>query len=128
MRKKFKLLGVNLESRLNFDFHLNARLRKASKKYHANLSSDDLLKNDKSVSIHQRHLEILAADIYKVRNDLGPEIMKDIFHFVQKSYKLRNDSTLQRRRNCTVYFGTEKIYSLAPKIWEIVPCQIKNAK
>ena len=94
----------------------------------ANLSLDDLLKKDKSVSIHQRNQQILATKIYKVRNDLGPEIMKDIFHFVQKPYNLKNDSTLQRRRNCTVYFGTESISSLAPKIWEIVLCEIKNAK
>ena len=54
--------------------------------------------------------------------------MKDIFHFVQKPYNLRSDSTLQRRRNRTAYFRTESISSLAPKIWEIVPCEIKNAK
>ena len=56
-----------------------------------NLSFDGLLKMDKSVSIHQRILQMLATGIYKVRNDLGPEIMKDIFHFVQKQYNLRND-------------------------------------
>ena len=93
-----------------------------------NLSLDDLLKKDKSASIHQINLKILATEIYKARNDLGPEIMKDIFHSVQKPYNLRNDSTLQRRRNRTVYFGTESISSLAPKIWEIVHCEIKNAK
>ena len=32
---RVKLLGVNLAGRLNFDFHVNALLRKASKKYHA---------------------------------------------------------------------------------------------
>ena len=89
---------------------------------------DDLLKKDKSVSIHQRNLQTLVIEIYKARNDLGPEIMKDIFHFAQKPYNLRNDSTLERRANRTVYFGTESISSLAPKIWEIVPCEIKNAK
>ena len=35
-----------------------------------NLSLDDLLKKDKSVSIHQRNLQILATEIYKARNDL----------------------------------------------------------
>ena len=93
-----------------------------------NLSLDDLLKKGKSVSIHQRNLQILATEIYKARNDLGPKIMKDIFHSVQKPYSLRNDSTLQRRRIHTVYFGTESISSVAPKIWEIVTCEIKNAK
>ena len=61
-----------------------------------NLSLDDLLKKDKSVSIHQRNLQILATETYKARTDLGPEIMKDIFHSVQKPYNLRNDSTPQR--------------------------------
>ena len=93
-----------------------------------NLSLDDLTKKGKSISIHQRYLQILATEIYKVRNDLGPEIMKDIFHFVQKPYNLRNDSTLQRQINCTLYFGTENISSIAPKLWEIVNCEIKNTK
>ena len=93
-----------------------------------NLSLDDLLKKDKSVSIHQRNLQILATEIYKARNDLGPEIMKDIFHSIQKPYNRRNDSTLQRRRNRTVYFERESISFLAHKILEIVHCEIKNAK
>ena len=186
-KERVNLLGVNLEGRLNFDFHVNRLLKKTSKKYHAlarvcnhinkkkrrilinafitsqfsycpliwmshsramnnrinkihgkalrlvckdetNLCLDGLLKKDKSVSVHQRNLQTLVIEIYKARNDLGPEIMKDIFHFVQKPYNLRNDSTRQRRTNHTVYFGTESISSLAPKIWEIVPCEIKNAK
>ena len=106
----------------------NKRINKIQEKSLRLLSFDDLLKKGKSVSFNQRNLQILATKIYKVRNDLGPEIMKDIFHFVQKSYSLRNDSTLQTQNNRTVYFGTESISSLAPKIWELFPCQIKNAK
>ena len=32
---RVKLLGVNFEGRLNFDFHVNILLKKASEKYHA---------------------------------------------------------------------------------------------
>ena len=81
------------------------------------LSFDDLLKRDRSVSIHQKNLQILATEIYKTKNDLGPKIMKDTFHFIQKP-------ELQRRRNRTVYFGTESISSLSPKIWELIPSDI----
>lgn len=35
--------------------------------------------------------------MYKVTNDLGPKIVKDIFLFVQKLYNLRNDLNLQRK-------------------------------
>ena len=55
-----------------------------------NLSLDDLLKKDKSVSIHQRNLQILATEIYKARNYLRPEILRDIFHSVQKPYRNRD--------------------------------------
>ena len=53
--------------------------------------------------------------------------MKDTFHFIQKPCNLRNDPELQRRRNRTVYFGTERISSLAPKIWELIPSDIRSA-
>ena len=46
------------------------------------LSFDELLKRDKSVSIHQKNLQILATEIYKIENDLGPKIIKDTFHFI----------------------------------------------
>ena len=32
---RVKLLGVNFEGRLNFDYHVNTLLKKANKKYHA---------------------------------------------------------------------------------------------
>ena len=56
-----------------------------------------------------------------MRNNLGPEIMKDIFHFIQKPYNLEIDSTLKRKRNCREYFGMESTLGE-------VPCEIKNAK
>ena len=91
------------------------------------LSFDDLLKRDKSVSIHQKNQQILATEIYKAKNDLGPKIVKDTFCFIQKPCNLRNDPELQRRRNRTVYFETESISSLVPKIWELIPSNIRNA-
>ena len=33
--RKVKLLGINLESRLNFDYHVNTLLNKANKEHHA---------------------------------------------------------------------------------------------
>ena len=35
---------------------------------------------------------------------------------------------MQRQANRTVYFGTESITSLAPKLWELIPSEIKIAK
>ena len=46
------------------------------------LSFDDLLKRDKSMSIHQKNLQTLATEICKTKNDLGPKIIKDTFHLI----------------------------------------------
>ena len=40
-----------------------------------------LLKQDKSVSMHQRNLQILATEIFKTKNGLKPVIMEDVFNF-----------------------------------------------
>ena len=43
------------------------------------LSSEQLLENDNSVSIHHRHIQTFAIEMYKVTNGLSPEIMNEIF-------------------------------------------------
>ena len=35
---------------------------------------------------------------------------------------------MQRQANHTVYFGTESVTSLAPKLWELISSEIKSAK
>ena len=80
------------------------------------------------MKIHQKNSQILVTEIYKVKNDLGPKIMADIFRFVEKPYNLRNNSIMQRQANHTVYFGTESVTSLAPKLWELISSEIKSAK
>ena len=43
-----------------------------------------------------------------------------------KPYNSRNNNILQRKKDKTFYFGTERISSLAHKIWEIFPVPLKN--
>ena len=42
---------------------------------------ETLLKNDESVTIHVGNLHYLVSEIYKVKNNIFPEIMREIFHF-----------------------------------------------
>ena len=43
------------------------------------LSFEELLKNDKSISIHHRNIHNVAIEMYKVTNKLSPSFMKEIF-------------------------------------------------
>ena len=37
-----------------------------------------LLQKDNSVTIHQRNVHVLATDIFKAKNDLSSEVMKEV--------------------------------------------------
>ena len=45
-----------------------------------------LVKQNKSLSIHQRNLKILASEIFKTKNSLNPVIMEDVFKFKNLAY------------------------------------------
>ena len=91
-------------------------------------SFETLLKRDKSVSIHMKNLQYLATEIFKVKNDLCPEIMKEIFIFHENPiYNLRSGNHLTRRNIRTTHYGIETISNLGAKIWDLLPEEIKNA-
>ena len=90
------------------------------------LSFDELLIKNKSVNIHQRNLQFQATEIFKMKNGVPAGLTYDIFQFVNKPYGLRNNSILLRKRNRTVFYGTESLSSLAPKIWELIPQSLKD--
>ena len=92
-------------------------------------SFDELLKFDKSVTIHQRNLQKLALEMFKVLNSSSPEIMKEVFPLnTCNNYDLRHTRQFLARPVKSVYYGTESISFLAPKIWEIVPEDIKASE
>ena len=90
------------------------------------LSFDELLIKEKSVSIHQRNLQFLATESFKVNNEVSAGLTEVIFHFLSKIYNLRNTRLLLRKTNRTVFYGTESFFSLAPRIWELIRHSLKD--
>ena len=85
-----------------------------------------LLEKD-SVSIHDRNIQCIANEMYKVSNGLSPHVVSNIF--TQKNchpYKLRLNSQFSRPRVRSVFYGTESISYLGPAIWDILPDSYKN--
>ena len=92
------------------------------------LSFDELLLKDNSVSIHHRNLQKLATEMYKIINNHSPTIMKSIFQLSNNPYELRNKNPFQTTNVHSVYNGTETISFRGPKIWALVPDEIKKSK
>ena len=65
--------------------------------------------------------------MYKVTHDLSPAIVTEIFPKNCQKYNLRYKKTFRARKINTVYSGSETISILGPKIWELIPTEIKNS-
>ena len=90
------------------------------------LTFKELWDKNKSVSIHQENLQVLTTEILKAKLNISPEILKELISFNVKNYNLRNQPTLKRVKSNCVYFDSESLSSLAPKIWDLVPDSFKN--
>ena len=90
-----------------------------------NLTFNDLLELDNSVTIHQRNLQIRATEIFKVKNSLAPEIMTKVFEIKEPHYNLRSEASYFKREDVkSTHYG---IQFVRLKIWNIVPQNIRKS-
>ena len=83
-------------------------------------SFQDLLKKDNLVSINHRNIRALATEMFKVKNNIAPEIMKERFARKMSPYDFRNNNSFKRRRGNSVWHDTESVSYLGPKLWNLV--------
>ena len=97
-------------------------------------SFDKRLEKDESVTIHHRNLQALATEMFKVKIGAAPTFMNEIFSS-NLNLGTENVSTGTRLQSHfynptnpkSVYFGSEILRALGPKIWNLVPDQIRNS-
>ena len=88
---------------------------------------EELLNKDNSVSVHHHNIQALAIELYKVVNDMSPEVISKVFQVKDTlSYNLRNNSQFLTYAIHSVYNGTESASYLGLKIWEQIPAKIRN--
>ena len=81
-------------------------------------SFSELLGKDKSVTIHHRSLQTLAYEIFKVKNNMAPEILTEIFPQKESNYSFRNSTALQGRsiKHCV------KSVQIRSFFWSVFSC------
>ena len=89
-------------------------------------SFSELLNKDNSRTVHQRNLQKLVTELFKVKIGEAPEIMNEIFQIEERPYNFRNDVFVKRHNVRTVRYGTETVSFLAPKLWEMIPEDCKK--
>ena len=93
-----------------------------------NSSFDELLEKDNSLRIHDRNLQKLVTEIFKVKMNLGPEIMKEVFEIVEGSHTLRNELKLKSRKIHSFRYGIETASFVGARVWNRLPSDLKQCK
>ena len=102
---------------------LNNRINKIHKRalrlvyQNKKLSFGELLELDNAVTIHQRDLQVLVTEIFKVKTNLSPKIMKQVFDFQEQYYNLLSETSQFRWENIkTTHYGIQSVKFIGPKL------------
>ena len=87
----------------------------------------ELLKRNRSVSIHHKNIQLLTTEVFKVMNNTCPPIMKKIFDFRENRYSIRKFQEMRQQKVKTVRYGLETALYRAPQLWSLVPTDLKAA-
>ena len=72
---------------------------------------ENLLEENKEITIHQRNLQVLMIEVYKIINGYAPPIMDNFFIFRENT---RNSSSFQiisnRNKKNPVRYGSQTIF------------------
>ena len=76
----------------------------------------ELPERDKSVTIHERNVQVLLTEIFKAKSGVAPEIMTEIFKFQDHSYDLTKNNCIERRIIKSYKDGNKTVSNLGPKL------------
>ena len=66
-------------------------------------------------------MQTLAIELLKVKNNLAPEIVNDVFKLKDRSYNTKKSSMFQCRNIKTLLYESETLPSLGPQICNPIP-------
>ena len=86
-----------------------------------------LLEKDRSVTIHEKNMQLLMTEMFKTINNLNPSFMNEVVIQRNPPYELRNTNTFLLPRIHTVNYGTETVRYRGLRLWRSLPQEIKDA-
>ena len=92
---------------------LNERsLRLVSGDNHSSFKS--LLSKYKEITIHQRNMQVLMTETYKIINALSPPIMENFFILRENTHNVINFQKISNENRRTVKYGIETVSNRTP--------------
>ena len=82
------------------------------------LSFQNLLELHSLVSIHHGNIQLLSIELYKVKHNLSNQVLSELFN---------SQTDFESGLIYTTAYGLRSLKYFAPKIWNIVPIDIRNS-
>ena len=80
-------------------------------------SFENLLKKDNSLTFHHRNIHQVAIEMFKVKHDMSPPFMKEMFSDNENLKGTRSGDTFARPHVYTVKKGERSLRSYGPIVW-----------
>ena len=84
-----------------------------------------LLENHNLLIVHQRNLQSLMKEVYKILNGYVPPIMENLFVFLENVHNIRNLQVIYNKNINPVRHGLETICHRTPFLGANLPTDIK---
>ena len=72
------------------------------------------------------YLQDLAIEIFKVKLDIAPDSMNNVFPIIENPYNSRNETKFRSRNVKTVRYSIETASFIPPRIWSSIPRSYKE--
>ena len=89
---------------------------------------EELFERDNSFTIHERNLQKLAIEMFKVNNGLSVQLVSENFHFAENHYNFRHQLGTKFKVDHvkTETYAKQSVLYLGHKIWNSIPQETKN--
>ena len=87
-----------------------------------------ILTEQNEITIHQRDLQVLMTEVYKIVNSIAPPIMNSLFQFRYNTNNIRNFQEVYPENRKTLRYGTETVTYQAPFLRANLHTKYKKAK
>ena len=74
-----------------------------------NSTLEHLLLASNEITTHQRNLQVLMVEVFKIINDFAPPIMEDFFLFPENTHNMRNIQIKFNESESKLWFGNGEV-------------------
>ena len=88
------------------------------------MTTQKIIENNNDIRSHQRNIQALLTEVFKMKNELAPPIMESILNKRFNTYNLRNFQEFATERKRTVWYCLQTKRNIRHWTCRDCPCRL----